>query len=206
MTMVKRKKRKKELSVFLVESMRASDLYSGMLEAEAIAPILRLLRVEAVCRTVIDRKHLSKAIQESNRREASVFHISCHANEAGFDLTTDENLTWSDLSEIAESRLENVVLCLSACEAGNVATAKAFQKQGAPPSYIVGPETGVGYAQACVAWSVFYHYLTEKGVSKESMKIAVDRMNQAVDGEFLYRRWTGERYLRYPSAGSAVSR
>lgn len=199
-------KRKKKFSVFLVESMSASDLYNGMLEAEAIAQILRLLHVEAVCRTVIDRKHLSKAIQESKRRETSVFHVSCHANDVGFALTADENLTWSDLSEIAEHRLENVVLCLSACEAGNVATAKAFQTLGAPPSYIVGPETDVGYAQACVAWSVFYHYLTKKGISRESMKIALSRMNQAVAGEFLYRRWTGEKYLRYPSAGSAVSR
>jgi len=191
-------KQKKKLSVFLVESMSANDLYNGMLEAEAIAQILRLLGIKTFCRTVIDHKHLSRAIQESRRREASVFHISCHANEVGFDLTADEDLTWNDLSKISESRLENVVLCLSACEAGNAATAKAFQTRGAPPSYIVGPETDVGYAQACVAWSVFYHYLSKHGVSPKSMKTALDRMNQAVDGDFLYRRWAGKKYLRYP--------
>jgi len=197
---------KQKISVFLVESMRADDLYNGMLEAEAIAQILKLLRVEAVCRTVIDRKHLQKAIQESSRLTASVFHISCHANEEGFDLTATKDLTWAALSEIAKGKLENIVLCLSACEAGNIATAKAFTKSGHPPSYIVGPETDVGYAQACVAWSVFYHHLADKGLSKQSMKNALDRMNQAVDGEFLYRRWAGKKYLRYPSADHDAGR
>jgi hypothetical protein len=196
----------KKLSVFLVESMRADDLYNGLLEAEAIAQILRLLRVEAVCRTVIDRNHLSKAIQEAMKIKSSVFHLSCHAGQDGFDLTAEENLSWTDLAKIAKNHLKKVMLCLSGCEAGNIATAEAFRKQGTPPPYIVGPETDVGYAQACVAWSVFYHYLAQNGVSKEHMQCALDRMNQAVNSKFLYRRWTGKKYLRYPPAGKSMKR
>jgi hypothetical protein len=192
-------KDKKNLSVFLVESMSASDLYNGLLEAEAIAQILRLLRVDAVCRTVVDRNYLSRAIQESMERESSIFHLSCHAGQDGFDLTAEENLSWIDLSKIAKDRLKKTMFCISGCEAGNIATAEAFRKHGTPPPYIVGPETEVGYAQACVAWSVFYHYLAQNGVSKKHMQYALDRMNQAVDSKFLYRRWTGKKYLRYPS-------
>ena len=203
---ITRTKIMKKLSVFIVESMRADDLYNGLLEAEAIAQILRLLRVDAVCKTVVDRDHLSKAIREAGLRGASVFHLSCHARREDFDLTADEGMSWTDLAKIAEKHLKKSVLSLSACEAGNVAIAEAFRKQDSPPSYIVGPETGVGYAQACVAWSVFYHYLAEKGVTREHMQSALDRMNQAVDSNFLYRRWTGQRYLRYPSVNKSTKR
>jgi hypothetical protein len=195
-----------KLSVFLVESMSAEDMYEGLLEAEAIAQILRLLGLDAVCRTLVDRVHLAKAIQEAGNREFSVFHLSCHAGEDGFDLTAEEDLSWADLAKIAKNHLEKAVLCISGCEAGNVATAKAFRKQGTPPPYIVGPETEVGYAQACVAWSVFYHYLAERGVSREHMQCALNRMNQAVDSNFLYRRWTGQKYLRYPFLNNSVKR
>ncbi len=195
-----RVKTERKVSVFLVESMSADDLYDGLVEAEALAQILRLLGVEAACRTVVDRAHLSKAFQQANCLGTSILHFGCHASQGGFNLTSEKDLSWDDLAMIAENQLEKAVLCLSACEAGNIAAAKAFQKRGAPPSYIVGPETDVGYAQACVAWSVFYHYLCENGISRHHMQIAMNRMNEAVDGEFLYRRWTGNKYLRYPSA------
>ncbi len=89
------------------------------------------------------------------------------------------------------------ILCLSACEAGNIAVAKAFDKRSAPPTYIVGPEEDVGYAQTCVGWNVFYHYLAENGISKYSVQQALNRMNQAIDGTFLYRRWSKGKYLKY---------
>jgi len=46
----------RELSVFLVESMNANDIYRGWLEGEAIVQVLRLLGVKARYKTVIDRE------------------------------------------------------------------------------------------------------------------------------------------------------
>ncbi len=191
---------RKKLSVVLAESMNANDIYKGWLEGEAIVRILKLLDVEATYRTVVDRKRLSKALTEASQGGFSVFHLSCHANKDGFDLTSDSDISWAELAILAQDRLQDTALCLSACEAGNIAVAKEFQQQEFPPSYIVGPQTEPGYAQACVAWSVFYHSLAKQGIKKEHMKSALDRMNQAVDSDFLYRRWDGKKYLRYPSA------
>jgi len=191
-------KKQKNISVVLVESMRADDIYDNLLEADAIAQILQLLGVHAVSKKVIDKRHLSKAIREARKSKASIFHLSCHANGDGFELTADYDLHWSDLAGLAGKRLEDMVLCLSACEAGNIAVSEVFAKTECPPAFIVGPEHDVDYAQACVAWSVFYHYLARRGIGKEQMKSALDRMNSAIDGSFIYRRWTGKLYLRYP--------
>ena len=109
------------------------------------------------------------------------------------------------MAAIAGDNLTDMVLCLSACEAGNKAVAQEFKEAGRPPAYIVGPESKPGYAQACVAWSVFYHVLAQEEIDRDNMKAALDRMNAAVDSDFLYRRWTGQKYRRYPAIGQASS-
>ncbi len=195
--------RAKKLSVFLAESMAAGDMYRGLLEGEAIAQILKLLGVKVTYRIVTDAKRLRKAIREADTKGFSVFHLSCHASRDAFDLTSDDGISWAELARIAKDRLEDIVLCLSACEAGHIRVANEFRRQGGQPSYIVGPESNVGYAQACVAWSVFYNSLTRTGISRDNMKDALDRMNQAVDTDFVYRRRTGQRYFRYPKRRGA---
>lgn len=200
------KSKNKKLSVFLVESMNANDMYKGLLEGEAIAQILKLLDVKATYRTVVDKNRLRKALTEASRGGFSVFHLTCHADRDSFNLTSDEDISWAELAILARNHLKGAVLCLSACEAGNFATAKAFRNQDAPPPYIIGPVSDVGYAQACVAWSVFYHHLAENGINKWSMQEALKRMNEAVDSDFMYRRWNGAKYLRYPPANKSHRR
>lgn len=139
-------------------------------------------------------------MSEAARKRFSVFHLSCHANTDDFGLASGETVTWTELASLAQEKLHDTVLCLSACEAGNVAVADALRQEKCHPCYIVGPETKPGYAQTCVAWSVFYHSLaTSHGIGQTQMRDALDRMNAAVDSDFLYRRWTGKRYRRYPS-------
>lgn len=187
------------LSVFLVESMNPSDIYKGMLEGEAIVQVLKLLRVAAVYKTVIDKKRLVKALSETSKGGFSVFHLSCHANTDDFGLASGDTVTWTELASLAQDKLRNTVLCLSACEAGNIAIANALKRQKCHPCYIVGPEGKPDYAQACVAWSVFYHCLAAgRGIEQTQMRRALDRMNDAVDSDFLYRRWTRKMYRRYP--------
>ena len=155
----------KRLSVFLAESQNANDIYKGLLEGEAIVQVLRLLGVKAVYRTVVDKKRLVKALSDASTQGFSVFHLSCHANTDDFGLASGETITWTEIASLAQKKLRNTLLCLSACEAGNIAVADALRRQRCHPCYIVGPEGKPEYAQACVAWSVFYHSLAAKAVS-----------------------------------------
>jgi hypothetical protein len=139
----------------------------------------------------------------AKKKGVSVFHISCHAGRDGIKLTSKQVISWEELAGMARDRLRDKILCLSACEAGKRNVPGAFRRQGNTPDYIVGPESAVMYAQACVAWSIFYHCLAQEGITKEHMQHAMDRMNQAVDSDFLYRRWTGKKYMRYPAAKNA---
>ena len=190
----------KKLSVFLAESMNAKDMYRGDLEGKAIEEILKLLGVRVISKTVTDKDQLSKAIGQARKKGFAAFHLSCHANRRGLELTSDPDLSWADFAKIAGSKLKGMILCLSACKAGNKAVAKELQKHKSTPTYIVGPKSQLSYPQACVAWTVFYYYLGKKGIGREHIRCALHRMNRAVDTDFIYRHWDGEKYLRYPPA------
>jgi len=180
--------------------MRGIDVYKGLLEGAAISQILKLLGVRVAYRIVTDRVRLGRAVKEAKRKSFTVFHLSCHANRDGMELTSGPDLQWSKFAVLAGGRRSGTMLCLSACEAGNHAVAIALKHGGSTPDYIVGPESEPTYAQTCVAWSVFYHSLARKGISTKNMQHALCRMNRAVDTDFLYRRWIGEKYVRYPPA------
>jgi hypothetical protein len=52
---------------------------------------------------------------------------------------------------------------------------------------------------ACVSWPILYTALATKGMSPDAFRDAVNKMNKVTTHRFVYRRWDGKKYRRYPS-------
>jgi hypothetical protein len=86
---------------------------------------------------------------------------------------------------------------------GYVGLSKALQKLGVAFQFIFGSTSsaGVGFTHSCLAWSILYNRLVEQGQSRfalPELRTTLDKINSVVPGDFVYRRWNGSVYLRYP--------
>jgi len=95
-------------------------------------------------------------------------------------------------------------LILSSCVGGDRGIAQAFKKRKRRPDVIFGAEADedenlLSFPGACISWPILYTVLATKGRTREAFKDAVNKMNHITPHRFVYRRWDGQGYRRYPS-------
>jgi len=198
-----------KLKIFIAESVSSEDFYDRDCEGHVVEEIVQLLGAHAVYKIVIDREFLSKALLLAAKNRCDVFHLSCHGDSTGIELTDETDLSWKQLADMFQKADPMPrVLTLSSCLGGDNGLAKAFTKAKRRPDVIFGAEAEVDdnlltFPSACISWSILYTGLVEGRISRKVFKDAVDKMNEITLHEFVYRRWDGNRYLRYPSATSS---
>ena len=191
-----------KLKVFIAEFNSPADFYLGRLDGYAAREVLKVRRIPSRYRIVFDGEMLNKAIAEALAFDTNIFHLSCHGDESGVQLADGEDIAWRGLADtLAPLASANRILVVSACVGGHVGLAKAFADTPARFGYLCGSSArdGVGFHDSCLAWSLLYNVLANRDAAdREAFQDGIRRMNAAVEGGFVYRRWDGNKYLSYP--------
>jgi hypothetical protein len=56
----------------------------------------------------------------------------------------------------------------------------------------------ITFPGACIAWPILYTSLATRGMTRHAFQDAVGKMNLITKHKFVYRRWDGDYYRRYP--------
>ncbi len=183
-----------DLLVFVAESVKAEDFYEGRTDGFAANEILKIQQVRTSYKIVFDRNHLVRAIGDALAGDFQALHLSAHGDERGISLTDSDFVTWLEPAELLR-RL-----------GGNPNKARPIGSwlfQVAWARFIFGSTAigGVGFTHSCLAWSILYNRFVELGSSRfdrAELRTTLDKINQVVPGDVVYRRWNGTVYLRYP--------
>jgi len=164
-------------AVYIVESPHSDDFLAGRAEGRTLSQILDLGGILNQYRLAINRDALHKAIElsvhdvklrrsETQKRWIPILHISCHGDASGLELSNGDRVEWSELGELLKLFYDQKIaadfavlyLSMSACE--GIHAFRADVENGKSPFVsIVGPLTEVGWAEALVAYSVYYYNL-----------------------------------------------
>lgn len=189
------------MQVLVAESVSPNDFYSRRWEGHVVEEIVRLLGGRAVYRIVMTRPLLFRAIQLAAKNRCGVFHLSCHGDEKGIQLTDGTNLSWEGLAD-AFQKADPMpsALILSSCRGGDAGAAHAFTRRPRRPRVIFGTvgENALTFPGACISWPILYTELIRRGVERKAFVEAVDKMNLIAPHKFVYRRWKEKKYWRYP--------
>ena len=197
-----------DFSVFVAESVQPVDFYEGRTDGFAANEVLKIQQVRTSYKIVFDKDHLARAVRDARTGDFQVLNISAHGADGGISLTDGNSVTWLDLAELLRTfggapNKATRILVVSSCMGGYVGLSKALQRHNVAFRFIFGStaRAGVGFTHPCLAWSILYNRLVELGSSRfdlAKLRITLDKINQVVPGDFVYRRWNGSVYLRYP--------
>ncbi len=192
-----------KLKVFVVESVFPEDFYHRRWEGHVVEEIVRLLDGRTSYKIVMNVGLLRKAIASASEHECDVFHLSCHGDENGIQLTDKKEISWKDLASLFQKTNHMpCALVLSSCVGGDGGVARAFKECGQQPKVIFGAEANgdnvLTFPGACISWPILYTELVNGGMTPKTFKAAIKKMNKITAHQFVYRRWDGETYLRYP--------
>lgn len=187
-------------SVYIIESLRAKEFYDHCLDGAAANEMLKLLDVRSQYRVALDRKHLEKAISDAVRGDFEVIHLSAHGDRAGVELTDGDEISWEELAEMLRPAAgPKKSLVMATCKGGDKKLAKALRKSGVLFGYVFGSTAKtVTFSDSCLAWSILYNRLVDHGFKRGALIPTLTAINAAIEGDFVYRRWTGKRYRYFP--------
>lgn len=189
-----------DIGVFIAESVSPEDFYERRADGHAANEVLKLRGQRTEYRVVMTEELLRRAIQEATDGGFDVFHFFSHGNDEGVELTDGTWLSWLDFARLmkpfASPRRRLVV---SSCQGGHAGLTKALEKTGALFATVFGSTAPtVKFTESCLAWSILYNSLAGHGYTRAELRKTLDVINAAVEGDFVYRRWTGVVYGRYP--------
>jgi hypothetical protein len=173
-----------KLKVFIAESVTHEDFYDRDWEGHAAEEIVRLLNGRTRYRIVLNKTLLRRAIKEAVDNGYGIFHLSCHGDEGGVQLSGKRDVSWRELAEyFQEAESAPVVLVLSSCVGGDAGIARAFEKLKRRPTVIFGAEATddddlITLPSACISWSILYSVLAVEGMTPGAFKEAVTKMNK----------------------------
>jgi len=200
------------LRVFTIESPSALDVFGDRNESSTLRALCNLLGHQFAATIVKSKgefktalKHLTsinpKHIPQRQRNWPLCLHIAAHGDEEGLSLGA-EDASWKYLAKEISSflKLNNypgpILVVISACGAGqqqitkeltDLATKQAF----VPPAYLfVTDSEAVDWADAVVAWSIFYHNIGHAIIKKKrEIMTIMDKICLAGAGTIKYSRW-----------------
>lgn len=193
----------KTLRAFVAESVSPEDFYSRRWEGHIVEEIVRLLGGRTFYRIVMTRTLLGKAIRHATKYECDVFHLSCHGDESGICVADGTDMSWNDLADAFQRPNQSLsALILSSCLGGDAGVARAFRERPWRPQVIFGTEAKgenkLTFPGACISWPILYTELINRGITRGVFQEAVKKMNALTPHGFVYWRWDGKKYLRYP--------
>jgi hypothetical protein len=82
--------------------------------------------------------------------------------------------------------------------------AEAFTRSPNQFGYICGATQPVGFQDSSIAWSILYNVLaTAENANASTMRNAIRKINAAISGDFVYRRWDEDQQRYWSYSGGA---
>ena len=189
-------------SVYILESLKPKDFYERQLDGHAANEVLRVLGTRAEYRIAFTKALVERAIAEASAGKFEVLHFSSHGHSGGIRLTDGTRLSWAEFAEVVRPASgEDKALVMATCGGGDRELTKALVKAGVVFGWVFGSTSDeVYFVDSCLAWSILYNRLYDHGFEREDLKITLKAINAAIVGDFVYRRWTGKKYLHYPTS------
>jgi hypothetical protein len=144
-------------SVFIIESVSFDDERAGRLEGSILRDMLELSGKATEYFYIRTKSELEAVLDKFRASTMRYLHISCHGNEGSLFTTLDE-LPFVEFGELVSPYLKRRRLFISACEAVNGNLADAVMPDSGCFS-IIGPARDVGFDEAAVMWTAFYHLM-----------------------------------------------
>jgi hypothetical protein len=146
--------------VYIIETLDVAD-EEHRREGEVITKVLRMAGKEPRYRYVRTTKELIHFADDFANSGYRYLHISCHGNIDLFGLTLDR-LSATQFADVIGPHLGQRRLFLSTC----LATTKDFAQLIFDRSEcfsIAGPVNSIGFTDAALFWSTFYHLMFKAG-------------------------------------------
>jgi hypothetical protein len=187
-------------SVYIVETLDAEDFYDRTLDGHAANEILRILGVSTEYRIAFTRPLVARAIREAARGDFAILHFSAHGNHKGVFLTNGKFLNWAQFVDLIRPASGPAkALVMATCGGGDRELTRALSTAGVIFEWVFGSTADdVAFSDSCLAWSILYNRVYDHGFERKHLKTALGAINAAIKGNFVYRRWTGKKYLRFP--------
>lgn len=187
-------------SVFIAESLAPEDFYERRTDGFAANEVLRLLGLRTEYRVTLNRELLERAVDEAGKGNFEVFHFSSHGSGRGVKLADGSRIRWNEFARLLKPFSgPGKALVMSTCQGGDAAFTKALVDEEIAFGWVFGSTADVVYfPESCLAWSILYNRLADNGFGRPALKKTLKAINAAIDGDFVYRRLDGKRYLRFP--------
>jgi len=171
--------------VHIVESPSPDDLLDGRTEGNTLCSFLELAEIPCQYNLVVDEDYLQVALSMRVLNAVKRFdlppiiHIAAHGNENGIQLTNQcaskTILPWDrlrgHLTLLGQLLNPKIGLCMSSCGgAHGKKMAAVMRPEEIPMAWIVGTSMKVNYADAALAFAVFYRGLRRGDSESELIK------------------------------------
>ncbi|SDC78652.1 hypothetical protein SAMN05444678_105235 [Sphingomonas sp. YR710] len=188
-------------SVFILESLDPKDFYERTLDGHAANEILRILGTKSEYRVAFTKALAERAIREAAKRNFTILHFSSHGSGTGVTLTNGKRLSWDKFVKlIAPAAGADQALVMATCGGGDHELTKALAKAGVIFGWVFGSTADtVHFSDSCLAWSILYNRLYDHGFEPAALRTTLKAINAAIQGDFVYRRWDGKAYRRFPT-------
>jgi hypothetical protein len=188
-------------SVYILETLSPKDFYERRLDGHAANEILKILDVTTEYRIAFTKPLVERAITEAAKSKAQILHFSSHGNSTGVILTNRKNISWKAFVELIKPAAgPDKALVMATCGGGDQQLTKALTAADVVFGWVFGSTAEkVHFSDSCLAWSILYNRLYDHGFDKHALMTTLKAINAAIDGDFVYRRWTGKKYLRFPT-------
>lgn len=123
--------------------------------------------------TVRTKAELEEVVNIFEDSEYRYLHISCHGSKRSMHTTLDE-IPFKELGTMLRSVLNGRRLFLTACSMANISLAKEIIP-GSRCFSMIGPKKEVGFNDAAILWSSFYHLMFKS--NSKAMKHSQVREN-----------------------------
>lgn len=174
--------------VFIIESLDPEDEGAGRMEGVVLANILRMDDKVPEYRYVRNKKQFKSALNEFGKSNYRYLHISAHGNKKQLALTDNTRISFPELATILKPYSYHRRLFISACSMVNEQLAADLFRECELYS-IIGPVNEVGFSEAALLWSNYYHLMfkmNHKNMSGKDIATVLKDLSSLFDVKIQY--------------------
>lgn len=205
----------RKFHVYIIESPSSIDLYHQRFEGNALMETLKLSQISSSYHQTVDLNSFKAAFYVglaeyfTGNTLPPIIHISTHGNREGIQLTSKEDVNWTELKKLllpVNSAVKGgLILSLSSCN-GISGSRMSMSDDKFPFAAIVGNKDKPTWSETNIAYATFYHLFALGKTVEESvnaMKIASGNNNFG----FIESQTARQAYLsllRGPAASQTI--
>jgi hypothetical protein len=134
-------------------------------------------------------------VKEFGKSKYRYLHISCHGNTGTF-FTTLERIPSLELAELLTPHVNHRRVFLSTCLATDSEFATTLMKNSNCNS-VTGPVGTLGFADATIFWTAFYHLMFKENLSmkNEAIRDKLQICSSLINEEFRFFCWHKQKII-----------